>query len=200
MPADAPEVAAEMRALTDETLAMLRSGRTVPDKIEWWWVRRREHEQTPDYLGRVLVDAGLPALAARARMGHFDDFHAPAEVADGAEIVRLVAELRVAAREVTDPQGHPYRAETLERRRGMIAAIENAARRGEFDATAAESARWEAGLEGHEAMSSVAGAEGAIHEGFDRLNAAIVSRMPKVGRNDPCPCGSGLKWKRCHGA
>ena len=22
----------------------------------------------------------------------------------------------------------------------------------------------------------------------------------KVGRNDPCPCGSGLKFKRCHGA
>jgi preprotein translocase subunit SecA len=22
----------------------------------------------------------------------------------------------------------------------------------------------------------------------------------KVGRNDPCPCGSGLKYKRCHGA
>lgn len=21
-----------------------------------------------------------------------------------------------------------------------------------------------------------------------------------VGRNDPCPCGSGLKFKRCHGA
>lgn len=21
-----------------------------------------------------------------------------------------------------------------------------------------------------------------------------------VGRNDPCPCGSGAKWKRCHGA
>jgi uncharacterized protein YecA (UPF0149 family) len=20
-----------------------------------------------------------------------------------------------------------------------------------------------------------------------------------VGRNDPCPCGSGLKYKRCHG-
>jgi uncharacterized protein len=19
------------------------------------------------------------------------------------------------------------------------------------------------------------------------------------GRNDPCPCGSGRKWKRCHG-
>ena len=23
--------------------------------------------------------------------------------------------------------------------------------------------------------------------------------FPKVGRNDPCPCGSGLKYKRCHG-
>lgn len=24
--------------------------------------------------------------------------------------------------------------------------------------------------------------------------------MPKVGRNERCPCGSGLKFKRCHGA
>ena len=23
---------------------------------------------------------------------------------------------------------------------------------------------------------------------------------PRVGRNDPCPCGSGLKYKKCHGA
>ena len=22
---------------------------------------------------------------------------------------------------------------------------------------------------------------------------------PKVGRNDPCPCGSGKKYKQCHG-
>ena len=22
--------------------------------------------------------------------------------------------------------------------------------------------------------------------------------MPKVGRNDPCPCGSGKKYKQCH--
>ena len=28
----------------------------------------------------------------------------------------------------------------------------------------------------------------------------IVRDEPKVGRNDPCPCGSGKKWKRCHGA
>ncbi|MGZ6367797.1 MAG: SEC-C metal-binding domain-containing protein [Ktedonobacteraceae bacterium] len=22
----------------------------------------------------------------------------------------------------------------------------------------------------------------------------------KIGRNDPCPCGSGKKYKKCHGA
>ncbi len=27
----------------------------------------------------------------------------------------------------------------------------------------------------------------------------IVNAMPKVGRNDPCPCGSGKKFKQCHG-
>src|SRR5688572_21266444 len=27
----------------------------------------------------------------------------------------------------------------------------------------------------------------------------IVRDQPKVGRNDPCPCGSGKKYKKCHG-
>jgi preprotein translocase subunit SecA len=27
----------------------------------------------------------------------------------------------------------------------------------------------------------------------------IVNADPKVGRNDPCPCGSGKKYKHCHG-
>ncbi len=26
-----------------------------------------------------------------------------------------------------------------------------------------------------------------------------VAQVPKVGRNDPCPCGSGKKYKHCHG-
>jgi hypothetical protein len=29
---------------------------------------------------------------------------------------------------------------------------------------------------------------------------AYVRETPKVGRNDPCPCGSGKKFKKCHGA
>ncbi|HYV25470.1 MAG TPA: SEC-C metal-binding domain-containing protein, partial [Pyrinomonadaceae bacterium] len=28
----------------------------------------------------------------------------------------------------------------------------------------------------------------------------VIRDQPKVGRNDPCPCGSGKKYKKCHGA
>jgi preprotein translocase subunit SecA len=28
----------------------------------------------------------------------------------------------------------------------------------------------------------------------------VVRDTPRVGRNDPCPCGSGKKYKKCHGA
>jgi preprotein translocase subunit SecA len=30
--------------------------------------------------------------------------------------------------------------------------------------------------------------------------AALGAEFDDVGRNDPCPCGSGKKFKKCHGA
>ena len=27
----------------------------------------------------------------------------------------------------------------------------------------------------------------------------LKTKVEKAGRNDPCPCGSGLKFKKCHG-
>ena len=46
----------------------------------------------------------------------------------------------------------------------------------------------------------------AIHsvDGGKKINTpehsqTVVNEGPKVGRNDPCPCGSGLKYKNCHG-
>jgi preprotein translocase subunit SecA len=40
---------------------------------------------------------------------------------------------------------------------------------------------------------------------FDRMTESSgpksqVKNNQKVGRNDPCPCGSGKKYKKCHGA
>jgi preprotein translocase subunit SecA len=62
-------------------------------------------------------------------------------------------------------------------------------------------------VELHEELSNVQ----YQHEGYDEAEdfakaAAAISSIsspaevfPKVGRNDPCPCGSGKKYKHCHG-
>ncbi len=39
----------------------------------------------------------------------------------------------------------------------------------------------------------------AMKSGRQAQNVTVVRTMPKVGRNDPCPCGSGKKYKNCHG-
>lgn len=36
-------------------------------------------------------------------------------------------------------------------------------------------------------------------EGKPGVRKPVVREEPKVGRNDPCPCGSGKKFKRCCG-
>ena len=42
---------------------------------------------------------------------------------------------------------------------------------------------------------------GAAASGGQDAKVETVHRSaPKVGRNDPCPCGSGKKYKKCHGA
>lgn len=44
-----------------------------------------------------------------------------------------------------------------------------------------------------------AAANSAMKSGRQGQNVTVVRTMPKVGRNDPCPCGSGKKYKNCHG-
>ena len=46
-----------------------------------------------------------------------------------------------------------------------------------------------------------AAAQPGVREGAAVAVMAPVTReSPKVGRNEPCPCGSGKKYKHCHGA
>ena len=46
-----------------------------------------------------------------------------------------------------------------------------------------------------------AAAEAALEAAKQQAKAPPQRRdLPKVGRNDPCPCGSGKKYKNCHGA
>ena len=49
--------------------------------------------------------------------------------------------------------------------------------------------------------SPVGGPPRPARTGGDDVGARPMRRdEPKVGRNDPCPCGSGKKYKKCHGA
>jgi preprotein translocase subunit SecA len=48
--------------------------------------------------------------------------------------------------------------------------------------------------------SARSGAEAAMEAALQKRTEPIRRDMPKVGRNDPCPCGSGKKYKKCHGA
>ena len=50
---------------------------------------------------------------------------------------------------------------------------------------------------GATAQASSGGGDGAPAEAEAR---PVRRHEPKVGRNDPCPCGSGKKYKKCHGA
>ncbi len=51
------------------------------------------------------------------------------------------------------------------------------------------------------AMQQAAASAGASRGGqqAQKLRTPVVNSAPKVGRNDPCPCGSGKKFKACHG-
>lgn len=47
----------------------------------------------------------------------------------------------------------------------------------------------------------VAGAPKAVEANAQKSRVPLVkSDLEKVGRNEPCPCGSGKKYKHCHGA
>ena len=67
--------------------------------------------------------------------------------------------------------------------------LRNCVALGQWDAAAALARRRIDALpEDHEARALLARAE------------AGIARGPLVGRNDPCPCGSGKRYKQCHGA
>jgi len=52
---------------------------------------------------------------------------------------------------------------------------------------------------GYGADEEAAQAQALAAQGQGVLAASAGRDEPKVGRNDPCPCGSGKKYKQCHG-
>jgi preprotein translocase subunit SecA len=52
---------------------------------------------------------------------------------------------------------------------------------------------------GNDTAQAAQAAMGAVAAAMASSRAAVPGAVPKVGRNDPCPCGSGKKYKQCHG-
>jgi preprotein translocase subunit SecA len=51
----------------------------------------------------------------------------------------------------------------------------------------------------HDQSSAMTADQEPAHEGEESAAAPFVRDDRKVGRNEPCPCGSGKKYKQCHG-
>jgi preprotein translocase subunit SecA len=64
----------------------------------------------------------------------------------------------------------------------------------------AEASVWGAGGAAGAATAAPAPAAGAAGTAERRAPAPVqqARAVPRVGRNDPCPCGSGKKYKKCH--
>jgi preprotein translocase subunit SecA len=94
------------------------------------------------------------------------------------DVVRFLSRVQIEA---------PEAVEEAERRRR-----EEAERRMRF--SHAEASALTAGVD-RSAPGSAPGAAPAVGGGAE----TFVRAQPKVGRNEPCPCGSGKKYKHCHG-
>ena len=71
--------------------------------------------------------------------------------------------------------------------------------RNEQDVEFAEAPPAPGNVQYHHSDYDQALAQAADHQSPDGEHKPFVREGQKVGRNDPCPCGSGKKFKQCHG-
>ncbi|MFM0630592.1 preprotein translocase subunit SecA [Paraburkholderia xenovorans] len=102
------------------------------------------------------------------------------------EVTRVVMNVQIQS-----PEQLEQAAEQLEEQGGHLENVEF--RHAEFAEAAAAPVAAEAATA---AMIGDAMSHGSSHTVAANMSA---DNVPKVGRNDPCPCGSGKKYKQCHG-
>jgi preprotein translocase subunit SecA len=122
----------------------------------------------------------------------FDLFQAMKERVDE-EIVRYLWWLRPVDPGDGQPPGRPTPRRAASRRSSLI-----------MNDPTAEATPAFAGARAQQAQSDPFGAPARKQPprvgGDDAAVKPVRRDEPKVGRNDPCPCGSGKKYKKCHGA
>jgi preprotein translocase subunit SecA len=71
--------------------------------------------------------------------------------------------------------------------------------RNDADVETVEAAPTPENVQYHHADYEEALAQPAETQPANEEHKPFVRTAHKVGRNDPCPCGSGKKYKQCHG-
>jgi preprotein translocase subunit SecA len=71
--------------------------------------------------------------------------------------------------------------------------------RSEEDVELAEAPSAPGNVQYHHSDYDQALAQGADQQATGEEHKPFVREGQKIGRNDPCPCGSGKKYKQCHG-
>ena len=146
--------------------------------------RWKEHLQSMDHLRRGIHLRGYAQKNPkqeykREAFGLFQSLLANIK----SDVVRVLSHVQVRRQEEVDQ---------FERERR--AAIER-------EQAASEPTREDEALEAatlsDEAVASAAAVAGAATS--SDASTTVKREQPKVGRNDPCPCGSGKKYKQCHG-
>ncbi|KUZ73698.1 preprotein translocase subunit SecA [Burkholderia ubonensis] len=99
------------------------------------------------------------------------------------EVTRIVMNVQIQS-----PEQLEEAAEQIEERTGHLENVEY---------QHAEFAEAGAPVAGGAAVATATAAEEMV--GSAMSHSGPGGEMPKVGRNDPCPCGSGKKYKHCHG-
>ncbi|BDC93103.1 preprotein translocase subunit SecA [Treponema bryantii] len=95
--------------------------------------------------------------------------------------------------------------EAAEQRRRMLEAQQQGmnAQHNEAGNTAAQMAQNTAERSAHSNFNGDQARRQAVNSAMNQRsqgdNVTVRRTMPKVGRNDPCPCGSGKKYKQCCG-
>ena len=92
--------------------------------------------------------------------------------------------------------------EAMERRKQALAQNQNNmnAQHSEFNAQAANVEAQKSAISsfnGDQARRQATNS--AMNQRSQGESITVRRTMPKVGRNEPCPCGSGKKYKQCHG-
>jgi hypothetical protein len=143
------------------------------------------------HAGRI---PGLDKQKERQVLEHFlqaayDDLGKAPHLLDGQELHELLGHVLPARFAPKDPL-IPHVPELVRRYYAHLAEVE----------TVANPFEVQKALDGSGDEFVEAARTGRIAHHAAPPTPPIVNRAPKLGRNDPCWCGSGRKFKKCHGA